>query len=142
MYNISQRLETRTRLNFLQSFKLEFDSFSSKCACRISLCNKKSIYLNFSIKGIELRVSAFCHFQTRSELFNGIGENTGGCLTVSCPMIEFVLVDSPNCPGASDGRNPWGYLASRLGNCACGPVRSRSRHRNPGKKDTSVFHPD
>lgn len=64
------------------------------------------------------------------------------CLKMSCPMIEFVLVDSPNCLGADDGRNPWGYLASRLGNCVCDPVRSRSRHRNPGKKDTTVFHPD
>lgn len=53
-------------------------------------------------------------------------------------MIEFVLVDSPNCPDAGDGRNPWDYLAIRPGSYACDLVRSRSRHRNPGKKDEHV----
>jgi len=41
--------------------------------------------------------------RARSELFTGFIENTGKCLEVT--MIGFVPVDSPNCPGAGDGRN-------------------------------------
>lgn len=46
-----------------------------------------------------------------------------------------MLVDSPNCPDGGDGRNPGGCLVSHPANCVCDPVRSRSRHRSPGKED-------
>lgn len=54
-------------------------------------------------------------------------------------MIEFVPMNSPNCPDAGDGRNPLNYLAIRPENCVCDLVRFRSHHRNPGKKGQPCF---
>lgn len=76
-------------------------------------------------------------YSARSEFFNSWGKYRG-CFKVSRSMIEFVLVDSPNCLDAGDGRNPGDYLATRPESCACDLVHSRSRRHSPGKKNNHV----
>lgn len=108
------------------------------CAYKILIFIENNLYL-FEHTIISYDVSKLSYFRrARSEFFYGNGGEYRECFEVSRSMIEFVLVDSPNCPDAGDGRNPWNYLAIRPESCACDLVRSRSRHRNPGKKDNRV----